>query len=193
MTDKSKSVVGEAAPEPQPSSQKLTDAKSVDNQITDVPEICQNCHQANPIWFAPNDIWNAVVEEVSGILCPVCFINRAERQGFKCTARELRPENAVTAQPVVAEGTTAEQRALGEIQRIYDACYDSEIPGKKFDQYIEKVLREYGAALRGEIARLTAEISDQNGELAQFTAENLRLRSDLDEAKSKKAGVEERG
>lgn len=54
--------------------------------------ICQNCHQAYGVWFVPNEVWNEVIAERVGMLCPNCFINRAERQGFKTTGWKLAPE-----------------------------------------------------------------------------------------------------
>jgi hypothetical protein len=37
---------------------------------------CQQCGRENPVWFAPNDVWNRVVPVVSGVLCPNCFMLR---------------------------------------------------------------------------------------------------------------------
>jgi hypothetical protein len=59
---------------------------------------CQDCHGANPVWFAPNRLWNLVMGGPSamgdpgGIVCPGCFILRAEAAGVVPTAWELRPE-----------------------------------------------------------------------------------------------------
>ncbi len=58
-------------------------------------EICQNCHQAYGVWFAANEVWNKVIPDRVGMLCPNCFINRAERQGFECTGWQLVPEYEV--------------------------------------------------------------------------------------------------
>jgi hypothetical protein len=44
--------------------------------------VCQDCGGANVVWFAPNDIWNRVVGSPNGILCPRCFIVRANRAGI---------------------------------------------------------------------------------------------------------------
>jgi len=50
---------------------------------------CQECGGENPVWFAPHDLWNRVMggedckDDPGGILCPVCFIRRAEMAGIK--------------------------------------------------------------------------------------------------------------
>lgn len=41
-------------------------------------DTCDECGGANPVWFADNDLWNAVVGSPYGILCPSCFATRAE-------------------------------------------------------------------------------------------------------------------
>lgn len=59
---------------------------------TDHPEaFCQDCHRPNAVWFAPNEIWNSVNAEGNGILCPVCFIRKAEAAGIKGPWR-IQPE-----------------------------------------------------------------------------------------------------
>jgi hypothetical protein len=64
---------------------------------------CGNCGSINPVWFAPNVLWNLVIggpeatDDPGGILCPACFIERAESRGIAPTAWELRPE--VSAPP----------------------------------------------------------------------------------------------
>jgi hypothetical protein len=58
----------------------------VSDQIADAgahPEdICQDCGQPNPPWFAPNEIWNKFVPDRVGIFCPNCFAKRAKEKGF---------------------------------------------------------------------------------------------------------------
>lgn len=39
---------------------------------------CQLCGQRNVAWFAPNDLWNAVMGGADGVLCPMCFVRKAE-------------------------------------------------------------------------------------------------------------------
>lgn len=46
-----------------------------------VPSYCDDCGRVNPVWFAPNDLWNTVVGSPNGTLCPACFIDLAEQRG----------------------------------------------------------------------------------------------------------------
>ena len=44
---------------------------------------CQQCGRPNPIWFAPDRLWNHVVggdpgREAQGVLCPSCFAAKAD-------------------------------------------------------------------------------------------------------------------
>ena len=45
-------------------------------------ERCQRCGHANPVWYAPNEVWNATVRKDGadewGFLCPPCFAELAE-------------------------------------------------------------------------------------------------------------------
>ncbi|ODU36613.1 MAG: hypothetical protein ABS88_00030 [Sphingopyxis sp. SCN 67-31] len=49
---------------------------------------CDACGQANPVWFAPSPLWNLVVggpdatDDPGGIVCPICFIEKAEAAGI---------------------------------------------------------------------------------------------------------------
>lgn len=56
---------------------------------------CMDCGTTdkNPVWFTDNVFWNDVMEgiEGSGILCPQCFIERAETK-YKTTGWRLLPE-----------------------------------------------------------------------------------------------------
>lgn len=79
---------GEAAGYRQPST--LTPERS--------EKVCDACGGHNPVWYAPNPIWNLAVGgpeakyDPGGFLCPVCFIARAESSGLVPTAWLLRPE-----------------------------------------------------------------------------------------------------
>jgi hypothetical protein len=59
---------------------------------------CDDCGGVNPVWFAPNPLWNLVIGgpeakgDPGGFICPGCFIVRAEAVGIKHTAWQLRPE-----------------------------------------------------------------------------------------------------
>src|SRR5213075_759344 len=60
-------------------------------------KICEECGLENVCWFAPSKIWNRVCrpngETTSDpMLCPTCFIKRAEAAGFTGDAWEVAPE-----------------------------------------------------------------------------------------------------
>lgn len=45
-------------------------------------DVCDDCNGPNsPPWFAPSDLWNRVVGNEGGMLCPRCFIRRAQSAG----------------------------------------------------------------------------------------------------------------
>jgi hypothetical protein len=51
--------------------------------MSDHPEDwCQRCARPNPIWYAPNDLWNKYARGEFNILCPCCFIELAKKAGF---------------------------------------------------------------------------------------------------------------
>lgn len=55
---------------------------------------CDDCSGPNIIWYAPSDLWNRVARRENGsdpMLCPICFVRRAEDAGVK-TAWSVEPE-----------------------------------------------------------------------------------------------------
>lgn len=46
---------------------------------------CQVCNDINPVWYAPNELWNSVVKNKYHFLCPNCFIKMAEHKGLEVT------------------------------------------------------------------------------------------------------------
>lgn len=61
-------------------------------------KVCMDCSGPNPVWFAPNYLWNFVIGgpgtrgDPGGFYCPNCFILRAEAVGLRATAWRLSPE-----------------------------------------------------------------------------------------------------
>lgn len=49
-------------------------------QPTDRP--CQDCDGVNVSWWIENRLWMAVMETKKGILCPTCFVRRAQAMGI---------------------------------------------------------------------------------------------------------------
>lgn len=62
--------------------------------------LCMVCGVEHPVWYAPNDIWNAVMRWPDGreasekipFICPTCFVIEAERRGIKGAAWQLTIE-----------------------------------------------------------------------------------------------------
>lgn len=46
-------------------------------------DYCHECGRPNICWFAQNDLWNQVMDDRGSIVCPICFVNKAEEQGIK--------------------------------------------------------------------------------------------------------------
>lgn len=50
---------------------------------------CEDCHGETLVWRAPDLLWNLVIggpeakSDPGAMLCPNCFIRRAEAQGIK--------------------------------------------------------------------------------------------------------------
>lgn len=44
--------------------------------------ICQVCDGNNPVWFAPNELWNKVIGSRLHFVCPNCFIKYAIAMGI---------------------------------------------------------------------------------------------------------------
>lgn len=76
---------------------------------------CQSCGGHNPVWFAPNELWNRVTEDKALIICPVCFIKLAEAKGIRPTGWLLQEESRTVQVEILA----AEEKAYK------DALYDS--------------------------------------------------------------------
>jgi hypothetical protein len=69
------------------------------SEIAPHPEdVCQQCGGPNIVWFAPNEIWNRVMLD-GGILCPICFVQRAETEGIKEIWRLAPAEPKTTSVP----------------------------------------------------------------------------------------------
>lgn len=52
---------------------------------------CQHCGRPNPVWTAPDNVWNAVMGDDGGVLCPPCFIARAEKTGLTPPSWRVAP------------------------------------------------------------------------------------------------------
>lgn len=52
--------------------------KAVNGRHAVSESICQLCGGVNPVWFAPNELWNSVAANDYHFLCPNCFIKLAD-------------------------------------------------------------------------------------------------------------------
>lgn len=52
-------------------------------------DFCDKCKNKNIIWYVANDLWNEYSNNYE-ILCPICFVQKAEKAGFIPTAWELK-------------------------------------------------------------------------------------------------------
>lgn len=81
----------------QPTRHVHSEAFDCDETCPDHPDFahpeaaCQRCGRPNPVWSAPNDLWNAVMGDESGIVCPSCFAAQAEDQGDVTTGWRFEP------------------------------------------------------------------------------------------------------
>lgn len=112
---------------------------------TEHPEAkCQKCGNDNVVWFAPNELWNKVVDDKTAILCPVCFVKMAEAKGIKPTGWLLQEEpkngseepllglNAVSAEagkPTIPQTEQIPERE--QIRKIWRPLYDMGTKGSE--------------------------------------------------------------
>jgi hypothetical protein len=82
-----------------------------------VPQICIDCGHEFGVWFAENPVWNEIIPGRVGMLCPCCFIVRAEKHGFKTTGWKMVPmDNPLGEKSVEQLGDTRELKAA--LQRL---------------------------------------------------------------------------
>lgn len=73
-------------------------AHSGEGRSNDDVLCCDECGRPNPVWFAPSDVWNLAVggadatDDPGGVLCPICFIAKAETAGIKPNGWRIEPE-----------------------------------------------------------------------------------------------------
>jgi len=97
---------------------------------------CDDCGRANPVWFAPSDVWNLVVggpdatDDPGGVLCPICFIAKAEAAGIKPNGWRIEPEGrgkeAGDGGPLLVDQAWLDRR-----QSEADACSEAGPPARQ--------------------------------------------------------------
>ena len=74
--------------------------KTMTNPLNDASqpepvERCQECGVENVVWFTDNIVWNRVIPGRTAMLCPICFIRRADgvipNTGWKLVSENLQP------------------------------------------------------------------------------------------------------
>lgn len=60
---------------------------------------CMDCGRPCPVWSADNDVWNETVGCSEGLLCPTCFMYRADKPKriFDVTVRRPKPMNGANS------------------------------------------------------------------------------------------------
>jgi hypothetical protein len=81
--------------------------------------LCQLCDREYTVWFAPSNIWNAVMRggvranpDEYPFVCPTCFALLAEERGIQTTGWRLAPEESSAEREV--RGLRAELKRLRE-------------------------------------------------------------------------------
>lgn len=46
-------------------------------------DFCQQCGKENTTWFADNALWNKVMPDDGGILCPQCFSKKCDEKNVR--------------------------------------------------------------------------------------------------------------
>ncbi len=68
--------------------------------------ICDDCGGTNVTWFAPSYLWNKVARRLDGtdpMLCPRCFIIRAEAMGINDSAWMVVPAFTTLNELIIGE------------------------------------------------------------------------------------------
>jgi hypothetical protein len=110
----------------------------------DEREQCQVCGRGYAVWFAPSDLWNAVMrggvranpDEVA-FICPTCFCLDAETKGILPTAWCVsQEESGMVAMQAALDAERARNRNL--TQRLADQERVIEKRGKEIDRQMRR-------------------------------------------------------
>jgi hypothetical protein len=122
--------------------------------------LCEDCGRRVPVWFAPNALWNRVkggpeaTDDPGGLLCPCCFIRRAETTGVAPTAWVLSPE---------AEAEAVVRSRHDEVSMVHEEHADdySRLADKTQvnDDLLERLRTERSARLAAERERDEARVA----------------------------------
>lgn len=82
--------------------------------------LCEVCQLEYPVWFAPNELWNAVmrwpngreISEKIGFICPTCFAKEAKEKGVKTTGFMLATDEYIQANYLPRKQVEADKALL---------------------------------------------------------------------------------
>lgn len=82
------------------------------NKASEHPEdYCKKCGHPNPCWYAGNELWNKVMKgEKHGIVCPVCFQNKADEIGINTILKAMTVSESVEHDSQQEKSTPSEQK-----------------------------------------------------------------------------------
>ncbi len=64
---------------------RKSEPDEADSSAAHLESTCSACGGPNITWTTDSELWNKYNGSPNGILCPVCFVRMAEKQGFdKC-------------------------------------------------------------------------------------------------------------
>jgi len=90
-----------------------------------IESTCQRCGGRNLLaWYADNDTWNEVTDDMASIICPICFGEIAKERGLAPTAWRLSREGD---EPEINKlrvelANLKEQKPQVDEERIEDIC-----------------------------------------------------------------------
>lgn len=88
-------------------------------------DICMDCGRHCIVWFADNEVWNRVISPENRflMLCPTCFVVRAEAQGIKTTGWKMTPEDYDSAKPETSHRLKDIERLQANTQKTIDQVF----------------------------------------------------------------------
>lgn len=74
-------------------------------EIAHPEDTCQRCGGRNPVWYAPNYLWNGVMGSPNGIICPTCFYVAASNRNIDVIFRAYQNEEVYSNKESFLETT----------------------------------------------------------------------------------------
>jgi hypothetical protein len=142
---------------------------------------CEECGRENVTWFAPNPLWNLVVrdkDKADPMLCPLCFIRRAEKAGFNRDAWAVWPESWPTRQqPATEEEWRPEVRCIYDGEICIGKALD-DVDALRISVSHNAAIARHAQAKDAEIRELNRAIEEQVGIIEGLEATCATLREE---------------